>query len=369
MAIGIPYGYGDEPNYFPAIAQQVGEGPPTAPTAPLPTGRAVPNVREVYGPPVPPNYYPLIADLVGGGESRSRVRGAEDYPVPPIRDIGPGVAIPPSDTVTSVDLAPQAAAAGPNWAAILAQTRFRGVGPAPGIPMAGMPAPGGYVTARPEFIYTNPAAAQQAASNYAQRLQFNAAEDQGYRDYLSRIAQTRSYGEAAAQQNAAAAGMQQAQLEALRGEGAASRASNERVAAIQEALRQFRMEEALWAQNERNADIGERTAAMLNADPLAKVDRKWAFLNPATGKWEPAFRRQPHPIAPYFGPTGPTAPPAVPPAPVPTVPYDVAAPVKPATPAPGPSLAGKLFGMSQGLTAQLPGAGVVAQILKSLLAQ
>lgn len=285
------------------------------------------------------------ADLSGGMIGRRFVVPVDMSlePSQPV-EIGMGIPLSPDEPVTSVDLAP----APPENAAMRALSSLSGRGgggfrmPAP-IPTA----PRRQVGSRPEFIYTNPVAAQQAASNYSARLAAETGQERGFQDYASRIAESQAVND-----RANIIGQQQAaQLEAAKQESAANRTSAERIAGMSEAVRQQRMAESAWAENERAAEIGEQTAAMLNSDPNARVDRKFAWQNPATGRWESRFRRQARPASM----PGVTAPVPVG-APVPAAPIAVpqpaapaaapAAPAAPVAPAENPSLMRRIWEMA-----------------------
>ncbi len=316
-----PPGRPEQGLYFPSIAENVGRptpfGRPIGPgvpyeMAPPPTGRVLPT-----GPRDATGYFPSIAESVGGGMplpvggplpgGGPAVPTSPTPPGPEVYDPGilehqppevydPGIlSHQPADMGEGVHSAPNAAGTA-GWMKALS-----GFGPARGIPMAGYSASQRYSSTRPEFIYTNPAAASQAARNYEARLGFESAQDQGYRDYLSRIGQTKAATEQYGLQAESARALQQAQLEAGQREGAAARASNERIAGLQLATKQYQTEDTAWQANEKAADRGEQIAAMLNANPLAKVDKKWAYQNPATGKWESAFKRKPRPLPQMYG--------------------------------------------------------------------
>ena len=209
-------------------------------------------------------------------------------------DIGPGIPVSPEQlnpgaAVTSTDLGGSGIEA-----AMRALGSMGGKGGGFKMPAPTPSAPRRQVGSRPEFIYTNPAAAQQAASNYAARLGAETGQERGYQDYAGRISESQ-----AANDRARIQGENQAQQVQFAGqEGAANRASAERIASTGETVRQQRIADAAWQENERAAEMGEQTAGMLNADPNAKVDRKFAYLNPATGKWESRFKRQPRPAPP-----------------------------------------------------------------------
>lgn len=292
---------------------------------------------EQFGPPAPIQDEPPAPAIEPMEHAPHPGMSPDTYDLAP--DIGPGIPLaPPGESVTSTDLPappgttstpPNTPSQGGSWLSALSRLRM---GAAPGVPMAGMPASARYSSTRPEFIYTNPAAAQQAASNYQARLGFEANQDQGYRDYLARTGATR-----------AGADTEQARLAALSEQGAANRAANERIASIQEQTRQFRQEETLWAQNERNADRGDQIAAMLNMDPNRRdVDRKWAYQNPTTGKWESAFKRTPRPVPPA-GFNFQQSPPTVGQAPAPQPPLPPPIPVGPRPVAPPPAASPGIF--------------------------
>lgn len=198
-------------------------------------------------------------------------------------DIGMGVPVAPGEAVTSVNLD----TAHPVEAAMRALSSLVGGGGGGRSAAPTANAPRHKIGGRPEFIYTNPAAAQQAASNYAARLAAETGQERGYQDYAANVARGQQQADAQAQQ-----------VQFAGQEGAANRSSAERIASTGETVRQQRIAEAAWAENERAAEMGEQTSGMLNADPNARVDRKFAYLNPATGKWESRFRRQPRPAQP-----------------------------------------------------------------------
>lgn len=227
------------------------------------------------------------------------------------QDVGMGIPVDlhPGGPVTGVNLD----TANPADTAIRALSSMGGRGGFK-MPMPMATAPRRPVGSRPEFIYTNPVAAQQASSNYANRLNAETNQERSYNDYLSRLNESQARGEQAAQQ--AQFGTQ---------EGAANRASAERIAGMGETVRQNRIADAAWQENERAADLGEQTAAMLNSDPNAKVDRKFAWVNPATGKWESRFRRQPRPAQPQA-----SAPGMATPVPAPAGAAPIAVPISPA---------------------------------------
>lgn len=298
---------------------------------------------------------PAVPDVGQGIEGRTFVHEG---------DIGMGIPVAPADAVTSVNLD----SSSPVEAAFRALSSMGGRGgfkmPAP-TPSA----PRRQVGSRPEFIYTNPVAAKQAADNYAARLAAETGQERGYQDYAGRVNES-----SAANDRARIQGDQRANEVQFAGqEGAANRASAERIASTGETVRQQRIAEANWAENERAAEMGEQTAGMLNADPNARVDRKFAFLNPATGKWESRFRRQPRPAQPgQPGVATPVPPPAVaaPPLGVPPPAAAVAAartgvPVEPVSTA-APSMlsrVGDVLGQAS-IGALSPIAGAAYQFLK-----
>lgn len=248
--------------------------------------------RDMGVPQDEPPGPPIESQDLGGEIYGRRIQVPEA--APGSGDIGPGIPVSPEQlnpgaAVTSTDLGGSGMEA-----AMRALSSLGGKGGGFKMPAPTPSAPRRQVGSRPEFIYTNPVAAQQAASNYAARLGAETGQERGYQDYAAR--QTESQ---AANERARIQGEQQAsQVQFAGQEGAANRASAERIAATGETVRQQRIAEATWAENERAAEIGEQTAGMLNSDPNAKVDRKFAYLNPATGKWESRFKRQPRPSPP-----------------------------------------------------------------------
>ena len=309
-----PVGYATTPRF--AVPYDVGQvNRVDRPTAPgydypgLPQDQPAPIIDhpdtaafavEGMGPMAPP--HDVGAGIEGFGSRRAA-------------DIGMGIPVDmnPGGPVTSSDL-------GSIDSAVRALSTLGGKGGGFKMPTPTATPPRRPVGSRPEFIYTNPAAAQQAASNYAARMQAQTGQEVGYQNYLSRLNEGQSVDERAQ----AAREQQDKQLAAATQEGAANRATSERIAGMNESVRQQRAADSAWAQNEQAADMGEQTAAMLNRDPNARVDRKFAWMNPATGKWESRFRRQPRPVqAPVPGVQSNLATPVAPP---PSAPVPVAIP-------------------------------------------
>src|SRR5678815_901717 len=170
-------------------------------------------------------------------------------------------------------------------------------------PMAMPSASRRFSSTRPSFIYTNPASAQQAAADLQSRLSFELGQDQGYRDYLARTSETNAATDRA-RINSDIYGQQ---LASASRDAEANRQSAERIAGMSEAIRQNRLAEAKYDDQLQKWQMGANVAAMLNADPNAKVDRKWAWLNPDTHKWEPVFPK-PAPLATPVQAPGITAP-------------------------------------------------------------
>lgn len=300
MAIGIPVdypGFVTAPQRFQEWTSQ-GMMPPQTPTPP---SRFQPDNVTGGGWYVPERF--RRAPVAGASWDSAAMNPQMTFrdmgiqvpeAAPGSGDIGPGIPVSPEQlnpgaAVTSTDLGGSGMEA-----AMRALSSLGGKGGGFKMPAPTPSAPRRQVGSRPEFIYTNPVAAQQAASNYAARLGAETGQERGYQDYAAR--QTESQ---AANERARIQGEQQAsQVQFAGQEGAANRASAERIAATGETVRQQRIAEATWAENERAAEIGEQTAGMLNSDPNAKVDRKFAYLNPATGKWESRFKRQPRPSPP-----------------------------------------------------------------------
>lgn len=239
---------------------------------------------DMYGPAAVdhPGIHPgLTPDMYGPGMDPA-------LPLERPSDVSPGIAVPSSPTVTSRDIPA---------AAVEAPLVPRGGMGAPGPQRANPPTSRRYSSTRPEFIYTNPAAAGQAASNYQARLGFEAAQDRGYNDYLARMNESDQANERARIQGQTYGN----QLALSEREGAANRASAERIALSSETVRQQRLEQAQMDAQDQRAEMGEQSAAMLNADPTSKVNRNYAWINPATGKWESRFRRAVRPAAPPVG--------------------------------------------------------------------
>lgn len=311
----------EEGLYFPSIAENVGRGPAT-----MGPGVAVPIAPPVVGralPVAPTDYYPDIANNVGGSGpggalspeqhneifwAMRRAQGLDGgsggpAPSPPGGDLGPGIPLAPSPNITSTDLPPNSVprgGGGIDWSG-LARGLSR-MGP----PLAGPPSSARFnVSTRPAFIYTNPVAAQQASADQAQRFGLQAQEQGAYQDYLSRLQADKGATDRAMEYAKSNQALQAAQLGALSTEGAANRASNERIAGITETIRQHRIEDQKWQENETAADRGDGIAATLNKDPNAHVDRRYVRLNPQTNKWESAFQHRTRPPAPNVGvPTG-----------------------------------------------------------------
>lgn len=265
--------------------------------------------------------------------------------------IGMGIPVAPGEAVTSMDIP-----AGPDTSAIgtalkaLSGLGGRGGGFGGGMPIPRAVAPQMRVGSRPEFIYTNPAAAQQAAAIYAARTGAQTAQDQGYRDYLARLGESQNANERARIQGE----LQAQQLQAAQAEGAANRASSERIAGASEAVRQHRQAVADWQANQQAHLIGVGDADTVNRNPalLRNVGTKHIRMNPQTGQWEPKFPDLPPPAPPPgIGVPGatPVPPPSI------AVPRAAPAPVPAPAPAPtnaapagvpGTSLARRLFDFS-----------------------
>lgn len=329
-----PAGYNPAPRF--AVPYDIGTlNRVDRPTAP---GYDYPGVPQDE-PPAPPIESP---DLGGGIYSRGPAAPDVGQSIEGFGhqtgDIGIGIPVDlhPGSPVTSVNLD----TASPVEAAVRALSTLGGGGGGGRSETASVQAPRRVVGSRPEFIYTNPVAAKQASENYSARLGAETGQQRGYQDYLARLNESQAFNDRSRQQGALATQ-----------EGAANRASAERIAGMSESVRQQRIADAAWQENERAADMGEQTAGMLNADPNSKVDRKFAYLNPATGKWESRFRRQPRPAAaPAIG--TPVPPPGVAAAPqIGVPPPPVAAAARPAAPAAdqpaeGPGLMRRVFDMS-----------------------
>lgn len=316
--------------YFPDIARNVGRGGPSmgpgmaVPPAPPMTGRNLP-----LAPPAPTDYYPDIAGTVGLAPGQAMPTappsGPPSAPPPsaaPPGDIGPGIALPPDHPtqpfdpsgpvsgVTSFDLprgvsAPMAMAGGGG--------RFNPQDMFNALTAAGPPPSRRYSSTRPEFIYTNPASAQQAAANYQARLGYEQGQDQGYRQYSSQLAGERQATERAQATTEAARINEANRLAAAQQEGAANRASSERIAGMTEAVRQHRQAEADWQAYDHAWRAGQADADTLNKDPnmVQRVGTKNVKIDPVTGKWVPKWPNPgPRPAPPSFLPQG--AAPAVP---------------------------------------------------------
>lgn len=251
------------------------------------------------------------------------------------QDIGMGVPVAPSEAVTSVDIPAQVDTSG--IATALKALGGRGGGGGGGMPIPRAVAPQMRVGSRPEFIYTNPAAAQQAAANFAARTGAATAQD---RDYLARLNESQNQSERARAQ----ADLQAQQLAAAQAEGAANRASSERIAGTGEAVRQYRQAHAEWQANQNAHLLGRGDADTVNKDPtmLRRVGTRNIRLDPRTNQWVPKFPDLPEPTPPpSMGVPGsaPVPPPpsvAVPqaapaPAPAPTNAPPAAVPAQPST--------------------------------------
>lgn len=255
---------------------------PVAPQAPAPAAPAPPPAAEWQGPPAPAT--------------------------PMETSIEPGIAIPADAQVTATDLPALPAEAGAAGGLLSALRNFRPSSRP--VPLAAPPSRR-FSSTRPQFIYTNPAAAQQAASVYHDQLAYEQGQDQGYRDYMARL----NAEDAANQRAQTQASIYGNQLDAAAREGAAQRASNERITGMSESYRAYNQAMREWQDNENRANVGEAAAAQLNRDPNARVNRNFVALDPQTGKWVSTFARYSRPEAPTGGfVTAPVAQAARPPA-------------------------------------------------------
>lgn len=214
-------------------------------------------------------------------------------------DIGGGIPVAPSEAVTSTDL-PAAVPGQFNLGALL--ERFRGAGGGR-IPVAAAAASRRFSSTRPEFIYTNPAAAAQAAQNYQARLNFEAAQDQGYRDYLGRL----QASDAAAQSEAARTASIQRESEANRALQREGFATNERIAGASEAARRQEAGRLDWQRRRDAYQQGIQFAEMQNRNPSARVPSGLTYQG-TDGRWRPAIADPGPPPVDITTPGGPTAP-------------------------------------------------------------
>lgn len=246
----------------------------------------------IAAPELPPRTQPPLA----GKTNRQTTPPAPD-------EIGPGVPITPSVPVLGMDLPED-----PRLAAMRRQSRslFGFSANAPTwTPMASPPMSRKFD--KPEFIYTNPVAAQQATAQYGTRLNTEAAQDASYRDYLARLNAERNANQRNAQQAEFSRQLADDQnklardtLAAQQQEGAANRASAERIAQISELIRQHRQAEVDWQQNERLADIADGMADQLNRDPnnMKGIDRRLVRWDGVAQKWVGSIRRTTRPVPP-----------------------------------------------------------------------
>jgi hypothetical protein len=206
-------------------------------------------------------------------------------------DIGPSGGTPPNASSEG----------GFNWQA-LARGLSR-MGP----PLQGPPSSARFnVSTRPAFIYTNPVAARQASEDQAQRFGLQSQEQANYQNYLAQLQADKGATERSAQATEAARLNEQNRLGAIEREGAAGRASNERIAGMQALLQEHRQREATWVANEQNVRLGTEYARTKNArpdDPSVNSPgiTKYITYNPDTKQWESIFKSYPRPQPPNFG--------------------------------------------------------------------
>lgn len=252
-------------------------------------------------------------------------------------DIGPGIPLAPSEPVTSFDLPAQA---NPPFAAPGGMGGYNPRAVYSALTAPGPPPSRRYSSTRPEFIFTNPAAAQQAAANYAARLQYEAGQDQGYQRYQGQLAAEQEATQRAAQATEAARANEATRLAAISKEGEATRASNERIAGMSALMAQYQRAEQDWLQNERNRATAESLARQKNANPDAKIDPRYITLGPDGKTWvaSPAFNPRPRPRPPTFagGAMAMGVPEETPATPQPTEPTPQTAQAAPAVPAAPP---------------------------------
>jgi hypothetical protein len=222
-----------------------------APTAP----EAAPALPEFQGPPAPAT--------------------------PMETSIDPGIAIPADPQVTATDL-PPLPAEGPNAMGVMSLLRNFRPSSRP-VPLAAPPSRR-FSSTRPQFIYTNPAAAQQAAANYQAQLSYEAAQDQGYRDYMARL----NADDALNQRTQAQSQLYGSQIDAAAREGAAQRASNERITGMAEAARANALAQRDIAEARNRFLVAKSAADQLNRDPNARVNRNFVAID-ANGRYIPAF--------------------------------------------------------------------------------
>lgn len=213
----------------------------------------------------------------------------DNPPVDP-ENIGPGIPVKPEDLhpgdfVHSMDVADTSGIS----AALGALSKLAGGGRRGGGAVAFQMQPARYLPAsKPEFIYTNPAAAQQASTNYRTKLAYEGTQDQGYRDYLARLNES----EQATQRAAIQGDNYGQQMAAQAREGALNRASAERITGMQEEVRQRNVRRQAFQEAKLRGQQAQIETDRANTIPGYKPPLSLTYKG-QDGKWHPKFEMPP----------------------------------------------------------------------------
>lgn len=169
-----------------------------------------------------------------------------------------------------------------------------------------------------DFVYTNPASAQQAADSLRSRLAYDNDKQRAWNDYLARTGETRAATQRAQMQSQTARDLQQAQLDAATKEGAAGRTSAEKIAGMGEEARVKYAARQKYARDADAYNTATRIAEAQNANPSLKVPPGYTIKG-ADGRFSPLMPRPIDPDAP-IPPPGSGGVPAAPGAAQPAVP-------------------------------------------------
>lgn len=160
-----------------------------------------------------------------------------------------------------------------------------------------------------DFLFTNPAAAQQALGSLQARLGYQSAEDKAFQEYINRTqenagANTRQVVGTLGQLGVAkiGEGADASKEKWMSGENALNRTSQEKIAGMgvdaqQKAalIRQHLIDTQLW-------QTGEEEAARGNSTPGYKGNKTYVFQDPKSGIWYNKFKRPTNPFPPAAAP-------------------------------------------------------------------
>lgn len=156
------------------------------------------------------------------------------------------------------------------------------------------------------FIYTNPAAAQQAAQDLRDRLLYDNERTRLQNEYASRLGETIGANTRAQAQASAAQALRGAELKAAAVEGEANRASAERIASSGETARLKQVARNKYIRDMEVWGIASKIAESQNANPSAKVPQGYTYRG-TDGLFHPMVERPIDPDAVVAVPSEPGA--------------------------------------------------------------